>query len=457
MATYDCIVVGAGYAGLSAAKKLKEAGKDVLVLEARARIGGRVYTKHFPDGTYEDYGGSFLGAQQPRMHALAKEFDVRTFNTPTKGKTIFYQGGSARRYTGLIPPVALWALIDIGLAMRKFESLANKVDLKQPWETPEAEKLDNTTIEEWMRHQFWTSTGKRLFRVAIESIFGAAASQVSLLHGLWYTKAGGSLTVLSSVDQGAQQQLIRGGGQAIANKIHALLGDAVRQKEPVTMVDQSSLDHVIVHTETTSYTARHIILAIPPPLVLKMRFVPPLPAQKTQLLQHMPMGATWKVFARYDEPFWHADSLRGECVSPDGISKWVVDASPEDRSRGTLMAFVVGPDAYRFANMSEKKKTEKILSQLKACYGDKAAKPVKVSFHSMINEEWSTGCPVTGMAPGMWTTLGEWLRKPVDRVHWAGTETATAWSGYMEGAVQSGQRAAEEVLTAAVSSVTSQS
>lgn len=449
MATpYDCIVVGAGYAGLSAAKALREAGKTVLVLEARDGVGERAFAQYLPDGSYEDYGASFLGVHQRRMYSLAREFDVHTFDVPTRGKSIYYCRGSTKRYSGLVPPVAFWVLIDTGLAVRKFEALANQVNLEQPWKTPDAEKLDNTTIEEWIRNQCWTSRGQDLFRLAIKATWAAAPSQISLLHGLWYSKAGISLTVVSSIENGAQQQLINGGGQAIANKLHAFLGDAVRLQQPVIGIDQTHDEDVVVQTQTTSYSAHRVILAIPPPLILKARFEPPLPAQKVHLLQRMPMGASWKTFAIYDKPFWDDIGLRGESVSPDGVASAVMDVSPEDSSKGILMSFVVGPNAYRFANIDENARKEEVLRQLVACYGDKAARPVKVCIHSMINEQWSTGCPAGLMAPGSWTTLGEWLRKPVDRVHWAGTETATSWAGYMEGAVQSGQRAAEEVLAA---------
>ncbi|KIW11211.1 hypothetical protein PV08_10511 [Exophiala spinifera] len=445
MTEYDVIVVGAGYAGLSAAKTLKEAGKSVVVLEARNRIGGRVWTKSFDDGSYEDYGGMFLGVQQPLMYGLASEFGVHTFDVP-EGKSVFYYKGKARKYSGLIPPLAPWALVDVGLLVRKFESMARVVDLEKPWNTPNARELDQITVEDFMRRQCWTSAGKDVFRVAVELVWGTVPSQISLLHALWYCKAGISLTVLGSIDNGAQQQLALGGGQAIANKIHELLGASVRLEEPVTHVDQTNDQAVTVRTRNATYTGKRVIFAIPPPLLLKVEFEPQLPVQKTQLLMRMPMGAYWKIFAVYPRPFWHGSGLRGEGVSPDGIAALINDVSQEDRSRGMLMAFVVGTKAYKFAAMDEKTRREAVLEQLKACYGEQAASPVKMSIHSMMNEPWSSGCPVASVAPGMWTSLGEWVRKPIDRLYWAGTETATSWSGYMEGAVQSGQRAAKEVL-----------
>ncbi len=218
MDTYDCIIVGAGYAGLAAAKSLKEAGKQILVLEARDRVGGRVWTRQCSGGTYEDYDGSFLGVHRDQMYALAKQFNVRTFDVQTEGKSVLHYDGKPRPYSGFIPRLTPWALLDTGLAVKRFESVADKVNLEEPWKTRDAEKLHNMTLDEWIRRRLWTRAAKDLIRVTAELIWGTSASQLSLLHCLWYTKAGVSLTVLGSIENGAQQQLIKGGAQSIPTR-----------------------------------------------------------------------------------------------------------------------------------------------------------------------------------------------------------------------------------------------
>ncbi|KAL6252669.1 hypothetical protein RBB50_000388 [Rhinocladiella similis] len=446
MTTYDCIIVGGGYSGLAAAKSLREAGKDVLILEARDRVGGRVWTEHFPDGRYEDHGAAFFGVQQDQMYALAREFNIHTFDVVTEGQSVLRRAGKPCRYSGLIPPLSYLALLDTGLSVNRFEVMAEKINLEEPWKSLNVAYLDSMTLEEWIQRQAWTKSAKDLFRVTADLLWGTSTSQLSLLHCLWYSEAGVSLTVLGSVKNGAQEQLIEGGAQSIANEIHRILGKCVHLGEPVIGVDQRDVNIVAVKATKATYQARDIIFAIPPPLVLKVDFEPPLPMQKTHLLQRMPMGATYKIILTYPTPFWQEDGLNGEFLSLDGIMAYGLDASPKDRSRGVSMAFVVGAKAYLFGDMDENTQKETILEELGDCYGKEAANPKHMTVHSMMDEQWSSGCPVAGMPPGVLTTLGTWLRKPIGRVHWAGTELATVWSGYMEGAVRSGQRAAQEVL-----------
>ena len=451
MAVYDCIIIGAGYAGLSAAKTLKDANKTVLLLEARDRVGGRVITQRHDDGTYVDLGGSFLGRNQPRMYAFAKEFGIETFDAYTPGKNIMVYRGKQTPYKGLIPPIAFWELLDIHLAIRRFENMARTVNTDEPWKTNNAVQLDNMTLAEWIHQHCWTKVAREMMTVAAETIWGARPMEMSALHAFFYTKAGVDLTTLLTSDKGAQDQLIKGGGQTIADRIHAELGDdSVRTSEPVMSIhqnkDDTADDVVTVVTSKGSYEARRVIFAIPPPQVLRVSFSPPLPHQRRALLEHMPMGSYWKYIACYKTAFWRKEGFSGEATSPDGLISAVFDASPKDVEYAVLMAFVVGDNARKISSQSAEERKKMILDALSASHGDKAKEPFRLVEHTMMDEEYIGGCPVGTPAPGMWTTLGPWLRKPFHKVHWAGTETSTVWSGYMEGAVCSGQRAAQEIL-----------
>lgn len=231
--TYDCIVIGAGYAGLSAARALLDKGKWVLLLEARDRVGGRAWTKHLDDGSYEDYGAMFLGVEQPNMHRLAAEFNISVFDVTTKGKSVLTYRGRSKSYspTGL-PPLSAVSLLFLARAVRSFEELCKTVDLEEPWKTPRAHELDNQTIEQWIRANCWTKGARDTLRMAFELFWGLGTSQVSLLHALWYSKSGVSFTVLGTIDEGAQKELVIGGGQAIANALAKYLGSAVHLEEP---------------------------------------------------------------------------------------------------------------------------------------------------------------------------------------------------------------------------------
>lgn len=447
--TYDCIVIGAGYAGLSAARALLDNGKSVLLLEARDRVGGRAWTKHFDDGSYEDYGAMFLGVEQPNMHRLAAEFNISVFDVTTKGKSVLTYRGRSKSYspTGL-PPLSAVSLLFLARAVRSFEELCKTVDLEEPWKTPRAHELDNQTIEQWIRANCWTKGARDTLRMAFELFWGLGTSQVSLLHALWYSKSGVSFTVLGTIDEGAQKELVIGGGQAIANALAKYLGSAVHLEEPVVQIDQQSESCVLVKTTKSTYQAARVIVAVPQANILRLEFSPPLPPQKMKLLQNMPTGQYWKIVAMYDSPFWRNNGLRGEAICPDGYMALINDVSPHDSRCGMLVAFIAASKAMAFLDMDHEQRRKILLRELELNYGKEAAHPNKLTMHTMMAEEWSTGCPVAAPTPGTWTSMGHWIRKPVDRVHWAGTETSSVWSGYMEGAVQSGLRAADEVLKA---------
>ena len=495
--TYDCIVIGAGYAGLAAAKALKEANKTVLLIEARDRVGGRAKTiqlgshSHAADAdegvmdrstttstasssgvglNYWDVGASFLGPRQLRMHALCKEFNINTFKTPREGDLVCNYRGKAQRYGNPDrPPFRLWEQADLALFIRRFEKLSETIDVEEPWKTPNAASLDKVTAREWFAKQLWTKAGMDIANMSMESTLGTSSSVVSLLHTLFYFKSNGSLTEALRTEDGAQSHLIVGGGQAIANMVHEYLGEeVVRLGEPVEAVQQD--EHgVRVTTTKGSYQARKLIVATPPLHVLKMRFSPPLPTEKTVLLGQMPMGAYMKAFATYKTRFWADKGLRGELTSPSGfvcvtfdptLPDSVVNApgdnnnnkSPPGRSQPPpsrtfkMMGFICGSKAREFVGYSPEERMRIVLGEFAAAFGEEALEPEEFYLHTMMDEEWAGGCPVAHPLPGMWTALGQWLRKPVGQIHWAGTETATRFNGYMEGAVLSGERAAGEVL-----------
>jgi monoamine oxidase len=158
------------------------------------------------------------------------------------------------------------------------------------------------------------------------------------------------------------------------------------------------------------------------------------------------MGSYWKYSACYKNAFWREKGFSGEVNSPDEVISVVFDASPAEGEYAVLMCFVVGQKARMLSCFDADERKEKILATLVVFHGDQAKEPFRLVEHTMMDEEYIGGCPVAIPAPGMWTTLGPWMRKPFGRVHWAGTETSSSWNGYMEGAVCSGQRAAREIL-----------
>ena len=444
---YDVIVVGAGYAGLTATRELLKAEKNVLLLEARDRVGGRVHTQRFDDGSYVDLGGAWVGPTQDRLYALAREFGVDTFKTFDEGKSTQFFRGKVKRYKGLIPPLPVGALLSLDMAIKKMNRMAKDIDLTEPWKTPNARQLDSMTLATWMKGQMRFDVARQFFRVAVEAIWAADPAEISLLHALFYVKSGRNVDTLMNVKDGAQEERFVGGAQTTADRMAATFADRVVYSSPVRAILQDS-EQVRVVTEQMTYMARRVVVTVPPAIQSRIDFQPLLPARRVQLMQRMPMGAVWKCYAIYSKPFWRDQGLNGLAATTDGHVTVTFDNSPKDGSQGVMMGFVLGNQAKDFAGLSDEDRRQSALTAFATFFGPEALKPTRYLDHSFMNEEWSGGCYAGVPGPGLWTTLGPSLRQPVGRIHWAGTETSDIWNGYIDGAVRSGERVAREMLGA---------
>lgn len=443
--SYDVLVIGAGYAGLTATYELRKAGKNVLLLEARDRVGGRVWTQRFEDGSYVDLGGAWVGPTQDRLYGLAREFGVETFKTYDEGKSTQFFRGKVKRYKGLIPPLPLGALLSLDAAIKKMNKLAGTVNLAEPWKTPNARQLDSMTLASWMNNQMSFDVAKQFFKIAAEAIWAADPAEISLLHALFYTKSCRDLDTLMNVKNGAQEERFVGGAQTIADRMAATFSDRLVLNAPVKAIIQDGEQSKVL-TERATYITKRVVVTIPPTLQNRIDFQPLLPAQRAQLIQRMPMGAVWKCYAIYEKPFWREQGLNGLAATPDGHVTVTFDNSPRDGSQGVMMGFVLGNQAKEFSTMADEDRKLSALHSFATFFGPEALKPVRYLDHSFLNEEWSRGCYAGVMGPGVWTTLGTALRNPVGRIHWAGTETSDIWNGYIEGAIRSGERVAKEVM-----------
>jgi monoamine oxidase len=442
---YDCIIVGAGYAGLSAARKLKQAGKNILLLEARERVGGRVYTKLLEDGSYADLGAQWVGANQHRMYDLAREYGIGTFPTYDIGKSSLYFNQKIKLYKGIIPPLPLFALLNLDGAIRKINRLSKRIDLSKPWLSKDAAVWDRISLAQWMDQNLKNSTARKLFTVAAEAIFATNAANISMLHVLFYTRSGKNFDTLMNIRNGAQQHRIAGGAQSICLAMAAELNDCIRLNAGVTRIDQSDIE-VVVHGDGFSYAAKKLLLALPPAVANKIHFVQPLPEQKKLFLQQNFMGSVIKCYAVYNTPFWRNQKKNGLCAAPGEPISVSFDNSPADGSKGILMGFALADSAKAMLLLPEADRKKIVLQNFVQYFGAEAALPNYYIDHCFTEERWSLGCYAGMMPVNGWSSSGAAARSITGHIHWAGTETATEWNGYMEGAVRSGERAALEIL-----------
>jgi monoamine oxidase len=203
---------------------------------------------------------------------------------------------------------------------------------------------------------------------------------------------------------------------------------------------------VHVRANGVEFHGSKLIMAIPPVLLQNITCSPAWPAHKVQLFQRMPMGAVWKCYAIYPKPFWRDSGLNGLVASNRGHTRLVFDNSPADGSKGILMGFVLADEAREFSMLSPEERQESIQSSLVNYFGPDAKFPELYTDHGWQEEEWSQGCYAAMMAPHTLSTMGRHLRTNFGHIHFAGTETAEEWNGYMEGAVRSGYREAGNIL-----------
>jgi len=445
MQTYDTIVVGAGYAGLTAARELLKAGKKVILLEARDRVGGRVHTQHFKDGSYVDLGAAWVGPTQDKIYALAKEFGVQTFPTYDEGKSTLYFNNKLKHYKGIIPPLPIGALLSLDMAIKRMNKLSKTIDLQNPWNTPNAAYYDSMTLASWMDKQMSFKTAKVMLKLAAEAIWAADPNEISMLHALFYTKSGGDLDMLMNVKAGAQEERLVGGASQPALRMADTFKEHIRLSSIVRSISQDS-NLVTVKGDGFELTASKVIVALPPVLAGRIQYTPLMPANREQLTQRMPMGNVWKTYAIYDKPFWREEGLNGLSATNDGYVTVTFDNSPKDAGKGIMMGFVLGNQAKAFAQLTPQERKESVLNTFARFYGEKARHPVQYLDHSWAEEEFTRGCYAGLMPTGAWTSVGKALREPVGKIHWAGTETSDVWNGYIEGAIRSGERVAREIL-----------
>jgi monoamine oxidase len=436
----DVIVVGGGLAGLACARALVRSGRTVRVLEARARVGGRTWSEAMGRAVF-DRGGQWLGPGQDRLAALVREYAIATFPTWDEGRKLLEWRGEVLAYDGTIPKLPALALLDLHLGLRQLDALTRTV-ARPALDTPDAPRLDAMSVAQWMNGQLRTEAARAVVAAALRVVFGAEPAEISLLYALDYARAGGGFLKLVEVRGGAQETRFVHGAQSVANALAAELGPRVTLGAPVRAIDQSGTTDraVVVRSDAGTFTADRVVVALPPALAAGIAFEPGLPPPREQLHQRMPMGATVKVHLLYDRPFWRARGFSGEAVFERGPISVVFDNTSHDGAQPALVAFIVGDPARTWSLRPAEVRRETVLRLVARLFGDAALQPTTYVEVDWSTEPYSRGCPVGVLGAGSVRVAGPALQAPTGRIHWAGTETASVFTGYMEGALESAER-----------------
>jgi monoamine oxidase len=452
----DVCVVGAGFAGLAAARALRAAHRTVVVLEARDVVGGRVKGKKFGDGTPISVGGTWLGKNQVRMFDLVKHVGLGVYpqyegpDADHPADVVLRLDGQNSRYQGLAPGIGLWGLASLGAALVQLNEMAATLHPERPWEAPDARTLDAQTLGEWISSEWNVPDPKarQMLRSMVMLLFSTDPAAVSLLGSLVLACGGGDDGFSYYADPTITEThlITEGGAPELARRLGEQLGGALRTFAPVRRILHTD-DHVEVVADAVTVRAGYVIVTAPPVLAAQIEYDPPLPDAYGQLMRQMPQGAIMRVVTEYATPFWRDKGLTGQSVAPQSPVPVTIDQSPpttddDPRPLGILSSYAVGPHAVEMAAMDPARRREVWLAEIASRLGDQAADPLDYAEMDWSAEQWSQGGMIAHFPPGVLTSYGHVLHQPHGRIYWAGTERATLMHGLMEGAVRSGEQAA---------------
>lgn len=436
----DVIIIGAGLSGLTAAYELKKQNISFTILEARPRAGGRIYSLK-EDRFGLDLGAQWISTHHERMKQLIAEFNLETISTSQKGRTIYELRGRVKEVNGFLPPVSRLALMDLFRVKRKINHMIKQLPDEAPWNSELGKSLDQITMQDYVNTSMFTDEGKIHFTLLAEEELSTKMYYVSALDVFWFLKSAGSVNKLLS----AEQFWIRAGASSLVECMAERLKDHIEYERPVEEVKYETCDEVVVSSAEEQWKAKKVIITVPPNITGNITFHPELPGVRTELQKESSFPYVMKMVVVYEEPFWREVGLNGSLFSDQGPISLTMDSSSEHQRFGVLTILVGGENAQIYSKMGREYRRTETIKTLVRFFGEKAGTPTHFYEKDWSEDKWTRGGYGSHFPPGTLTKCGSALTEPVGPIHWAGSETATEWRLYMEGAVQSGQRAAEEV------------
>ncbi|MER6973704.1 flavin monoamine oxidase family protein [Nocardioides sp. NPDC000445] len=439
-ASADVVIVGAGFAGLSAAERLSSLGVSVLVVEGRDRVGGRSFTGEVA-GVKVDLGATWIARRHTAIRDLAERVGCTMTGQFADGRNVLWMAGKRRTYQGTIPSISPAALVDMARVQMALEKLLSTIDVDAAWTSPVAAQLDRISFGEWLDQKRALPSTRALMAVVSKVQWGASPGDVSLLHALRYIRSAGGLEHMLDVEGGQQEERVFETTQEIAVRLAERLGERVVLDAPVRRIAQDD-EGVTVFTDATTITAQYAIATSAPAHRADIEFEPALPEASEGLTRTWRMGALSKAFVAYEKPFWRAEGLSGEAITDTGTVFITFDVSPGEDGPGILMAFC---DPRVYDGFSPEIRRKRVVEQLVGLYGAQAETPIDYIDHCWGTDDFAPGGPNPAVAPYATTSYAGALTQPHGRVDWAGVETAGEWAGTMNGAVLTGLRVAERV------------
>ena len=443
--TRDVVIIGAGAAGLTAANELKKAGLSVAVLEARDRVGGRLWTDTI-EGAMLEIGGQWISPDQTALQETVAELGLDTFSRYREGDSVYVgPDGVAHRFTGEMFPVAPETEAVIAEITEGLDEMVAGIDPDRPWAHEKAAEWDSVSWDAWLRSQTDDDEAVRNLAFATGSaMLTKPTHAISLLESLLMAASAGSYSNLVDADFILDKRVV-GGLQQVPLLLAERLGDDVFLGQPVRTLEWGD-DGVTAIADGMTVRARHAIVALAPVLYNRISFVPALPRLQHQMHQHLSMGFVIKVHAVYETPFWREKGLSGTAFSPYELSHEAYDNTNHGDERGTLVGFVSDLHADGVFELSAEERKERILTSLSHYYGPEAMNPVVYFESDWGSEEWTRGAYAASFDLGGLSRYGKYLRENVGPLHFACSDLAGAGYQHVDGAIRMGRLVASQVI-----------
>jgi putrescine oxidase len=448
MSTHDVIVIGAGVTGLTAARRLAEAGRDVLVLEARDRVGGRLHTQtHGAPGQEADFevGGQWVSPDQDALIALLDELDLPTYERHRAGDSVYVdRTGRCHRFGGELP-LSEATRAAIGQLTKTLDGLASEMDPDRPWALEDAAYLDGLSFRAWLEQN--TDDPEAVDNVALyigPAMLTKPAHSFSALQALHMAASAGSFSNLVDADYILDRRVV-GGLQRVPLALAQRLGDRVRLGQDVSLIEWDE-DGAVVHVGDELHAARRLVLAVPPTLVRRIRFAPELPAEHRIAREHQSFGLVIKVQAQYATPFWRAEALSGTGFAPYQLVHELYDNTPEGEDRGTLVGFISDVCADAAGRLDDDERRRRVLASFAAFFGDAALQPLTYVESDWQHQELTGGAYGTSFDLGGLTRYGHLLREPLGPIEFGSSDVAGHGFQHVDGAVRVGTQLAQRLL-----------
>ena len=442
----DVVIIGAGPTGLSAARRLRRAGRSVIVLEARDRVGGRTWTDHI-DGQMYELGGQWISPDQTALLDLVAELGKETYPRYRDGDSVYIAPDGTRTvYSGDLFPVGEKTQAEMERLIGILDDLAARIGPKAPWDAPDAAELDSISFHHWLRQQSDDELACDNIGLFIAGgMLTKPATAFSALQAVLMAASAGSFTHLVD-DHFILDRRVVGGMQSVSVQMADELGsDTVRLNQPVRRIDWSN-EGVTVSTDELTVRAAEAIIAVPPNLYSRITYDPPLPRLQQIFHQHQSMGLVIKVHATYSTPFWREQGLSGTGFGAGRLVQEVYDNTNHGEEQGTLVGFISDVRADAMWALDEDSRRQRILQSLAEFLGPQALEPEVFYLSDFGAEEWTRGAYATSYDLGGLHRWGRYQNEPVGPLRFASSDIAAEGYQHVDGAVRIGTATAESIL-----------